>query len=183
MYDETYGIRWDPTLPALARVEFLTRHAEQHNLRNFVETGTASGDTCAWLNAIFDHLYTVEIVPTVQAQAAARLSQYPNVWCYLGDSTDIIPIILDELDGPALFWLDGHYCGSEEARGVKDTPVIEELEAILATGQPHHIFIDDARIFGRDPAWPTLEEIRHIGTSQDRPFAFSYHHDILCLVP
>lgn len=174
---------WDPTLTSEERCEILESYARTYKLKNFVESGSADGDTCEALAHLFDHAYTIEIVPTVQARTARRLSVFPQVECFLGDSTDILPGILGKLDGPALFWLDGHYCGSLEARAEKDTPVKEEIELILATGVPHVILVDDSRLFGMDPAYPTIEWVREVATSQPIEFTFSYISDIMRIAP
>lgn len=64
------------------------------------------------------------------------------------------------LDQPALFWLDGHYSGGETAQGEKDTPIYEELDRILdAPDRDHVIIIDDARCFGRDRDYPSIQEL------------------------
>ena len=41
-----------------------------------------------------------------------------------------VPELVRQLDGPALFWLDGHYSGGDTAKGELDTPVSAELESI-----------------------------------------------------
>lgn len=176
--------RWDPTITSEARIEVIRSYAQAHPyVKTFVETGSADGDTCAAVKPYFDHLHTIEIVPSVYENTKKRLDRLGNVDCYLGDSTHILPAILRKVNAPCLFWLDGHYCGSLEARGEKDTPVREELEIIFATGLPHVVLIDDARLFGNDPAYPTIEWVRQIGTSQDIQFTFTYADDIMRLVP
>lgn len=183
-YDPEHKVRWDPTLSSADRIEVLrSERMKLYWINAFVETGTANGDTCAALSPFFDRLYTIEIVPSVFAQSKNRLDIHGNIECFLGDSTDVLPTILQSYGKPMMFWLDGHYCGSLEARGPKDTPVVEELQAIFATGLPHAVFIDDARLFGTDPAYPTLEWIREFVTTQDTPFSFSYDQDVMRIVP
>jgi hypothetical protein len=184
-YDIEHRVRYDPTLPASSRIlELLKEHARYPHTNTFVETGTANGDTCAALHNDFRWLYTIEIVPSVYEQTKQRLAQVsPTIHCLFGDSTDVLPEIPNIHSEPCMFWLDGHYCGSLEARGPKDTPVVEELQIIMATGQPHVILIDDARLFGTDPAYPTLEWVREFVTTQDRPFSFSYDQDVIRVVP
>lgn len=185
-YDVEHKVRYDPTLPALRRCAILANFVANYGtsrLSNFVETGTANGQTCEYLHGLFENLYTIEIVPSVFEQTKQKLAALSNVECFLGDSTDILPPLLKRINEPCMFWLDGHYCGSLEARGPKDTPVQEELEIILATGIPHVIFVDDARLFGVDPAYPTLEWVREIATTQDIPYSFSYENDMMRIVP
>lgn len=177
-------MKWDPTLTADERCQVLQAATKTFpDVRNFVETGTADGATCRTLRDDFDDLWTVEIVPSVYQRSKQKLAVYGNIHCFLGDSTAVLPQILEKFQGPAFFWLDGHYCGSEEARGPKDTPVAEELEFIFSTGLPHVIFIDDARLFGVDPAYPTVEWVRDIATNQNIRFDFAYVDDIMRITP
>jgi hypothetical protein len=68
-----------------------------------------------------------------------------------------LPELLARVHEPALFWLDGHYSGGLTARGAKDTPLLEEIEAIAHHGVPGHVvLIDDARCLGQGD-YPTLE--------------------------
>lgn len=176
--------QWDPTIPSEERCEIIRNYSRQHPyIKNFVESGSADGDTCIAVQPYFERLFTVEIVPTVQERTAERLRPFKNVECFQGDTTHIFPGLLQQINQSCLFWLDGHYCGSLEARGDKDTPVIEELQIILATGLPHVILIDDARLFGSDPAYPSIEWVRGQAFSQDIHYTFSYADDIMRIVP
>jgi hypothetical protein len=67
--------------------------------------------------------------------------------------------VVTRLDGPALFWLDGHYSAGITARGSLETPVQRELEIILASANDHVILVDDARCFGTGD-FPTLDAVR-----------------------
>ena len=175
---------WDPTITSQERGQIIRDYALRHpDVRNFVESGSADGDTCVQVQDLFDHLYTIEIVPTVQIRTKRRLSIYPHVLSLQGDSTHILPGLLDRIGAPCLFWLDGHYCGSLEKRGEKDTPVADELQIIFATNLRHIILVDDARLFGTDPAYPTIEWVREIATSQAIEFTFSYQDDMMRIVP
>lgn len=176
--------KWDPTVPSHVRCEIIREYARQHRqCRTFVESGSADGDTTLAVKDSFEHLHTVEIVPTVQANTVERLRPFPNIHCYLGDTTEVFPQIIRQVQAPCLWWLDGHYCGSLEARGEKDTPVIEEITMILATGMPHVILIDDARLFGVDPAYPSIEWVRGMAHSQQINMSFSYADDVMRIVP
>lgn len=176
--------QWDPTIPSEERCDIIRGYALNNPYaRTFVESGSADGDTCLALRNDFDRLYTVEIVPTVQERTKARLQPYGNIVSLQGDTTNIFPNLLQQINASCVFWLDGHYCGSLEARGPKDTPVVEELEIILATGIPHVILIDDARLFGSDPAYPSIEWIRNLATTQKIHYTFAYADDIMRIVP
>lgn len=184
MYDTRVGIKWDPTLTSIGRCYEIRKQAQQFpKIRNFIETGTADGATCDFLHNDFDYLATIEIVPTLHNQSKVRLEPFPNVELFLGDSEEVLPPLLQRLNDSCFFWLDGHFCGSLEARAPKDTPVAAELEIIFATRIPHIVFVDDARLFGRDPAYPTLDWVRNLATGQEIDYRFSLVDDIMRIVP
>ncbi|MES1975768.1 MAG: hypothetical protein V4472_25200 [Pseudomonadota bacterium] len=171
-------------LPAEARREVLRDYGEEWHLDVLIETGTHTGDTPAALTDAFDRIYTIEIDLATHEAACQRFAG-TNVTCLLGDSTDVLPDVLDLLDdSPALFWLDGHASGGP--RGAKDTPIVEELAAIFATDVPHVVLVDDARLFGGMSGagewdWPHINKIRVIAASAS--YDFAVEDDIIRLVP
>jgi len=53
-----------------------------------------------------------------------------------------------------------NFSGGVTAQGEKDTPIYEELAHIFGSRENRHvIIIDDARLFGTDPAYPTIEAL------------------------
>jgi hypothetical protein len=67
------------------------------------------------------------------------------------------------MDGPVLYWLDAHYSKGITARGDEEAPILVELATIAARHQPGDlILIDDARLFGLHPGYPTLGKIRKV---------------------
>lgn len=182
MYEPRVGIRYDPTLTHEGRRAVIRDYAYRNGwVRNFVETGTNDAQTVIAVDDLFDHLYTIEIGRHIFEANKKLLSGYPKITALRGDSAKLLPGLLEKINAPCLFWLDGHFCG--DARGDKDTPVMEELETIFKTNMKHIILIDDARLYGRDPEYPTLEWVRDIATSQDIEYDFSYANDIMRIVP
>lgn len=174
----------DPYLPPQKRREILRDYGQRHGLEFFVETGTANGDTPAALMPHFQHLYTIE-VGEGQWRAAVQRFKGRHVTCLHGDSAEQLPKVLSELgDNRALFWLDGHACGGDRAK--KDTPILEELDAIFASGVDHVILIDDARLFGGmthygEWDWPHIDEIRV--AASDHGYDYECADDIIRLTP
>src|SRR5260221_8808995 len=72
----------------------------------------------------------------------------PQVHCWWGDTTDVLPLVLQSIYQPALVWLDSHFSGQGTARGTISTPIREELRILFEDGRPHVILVDDARCFG-----------------------------------
>ncbi|MDB6079785.1 MAG: hypothetical protein JWO82_3532, partial [Akkermansiaceae bacterium] len=97
------------------------------------------------------------------AAAVQRFRSEPRIEILHGDSGKVLSELVPKLNGPALFWLDGHYSAGNTARGDKDTPVMEELGHIFA--RPEFkcvILIDDARLFeGKsDQVYPSVAEVK-----------------------
>jgi len=142
------------------KVATLRALAKRYGLRVFVETGTLYGETIDLLSPSFDLCITIEVDPRLHALAIRRFAGRSSIRPILGDSAEVIPTVLAQLDRPALFWLDGHYSGGETSRGAKDTPIVSELEAILAHSAAGHIVvIDDARLFNGMHDYPTLDQL------------------------
>lgn len=76
-----------------------------------------------------------------------------------GSSGTEVKHIFARLDQPALFWLDG-LSGGITAGAVQYMQIMQELLHIFETEKRDHVIvIDDARLFGVDPAYPTVQEV------------------------
>lgn len=137
--------------PAWRKAEILRAVARRHGIDMLVETGTFRGDTVAALRPDFARIWSVELQPELHRRAAARFAGDPGVVLLAGDSATVLPAVLPELGGPALFWLDGHWSGGVTARGDRDTPVADELRAVLTAPERHVVLVDDARLFPAEP--------------------------------
>ena len=138
------------------------RRACKHRI--LVETGTYLGDMAKAMTPYFHRMYTIELSDELHRSVLRELGHLKNIEFLLGDSARLLPRILGTLDEPIIFWLDGHYSGGITARGEKDTPIFEELNAIRDSkhADRHVIIIDDARLFAGDSEYknyPTINEI------------------------
>jgi hypothetical protein len=133
--------------------------ARKFGLDYLVETGTYMGDMVFALQPYFKKIYSIELSPKFYEAAKKRFHNTDNVSIVQGDSAEKLKEIVQELQAPALFWLDGHYSGGETAMGAKECPVYEELEAIFTSTLDHVIIIDDARLFVGKNDYPTVEEL------------------------
>jgi hypothetical protein len=147
------------TLSAVAKRRMILQELRSHNLQTVVETGTFLGDTAYFLSSRGYQVITVEIAPKLAALARARFSGIDTVTTVEGDSGKLMPKLVADLIQPALFYLDGHYSGGETEKGELETPVVAEVEAILAGAKDGSVvIIDDARCFGASPDFPDLAE-------------------------
>ena len=133
-----------------------------HGFRTFIETGTAGGVTVdVALEAGYERVVSIELNEGFYRMAAQRFLWDQRVRILHGDSAQLIGDVMFVLDEPAVFLLDAHYTGGDgDVRGVDgDTPVALELEHVLAHPLRHVVLVDDARLFGVDPAYPTIDEV------------------------
>lgn len=142
----------------------------------FVETGTYLGDTVEIaLDAGYELVHSIEVDQGMFDKCQARFKDNPKVKLWFGDSVDIIPKIVDDLNGPATFWLDAHASGPLPGGRYSPCPLVLELQAIYgkevvsitengiqkvrkkSSIDNHTIMIDDRRLFGSGE-WGYVQE-------------------------
>jgi len=143
--------------PSRVKQEQLRSFAREAGLTTLVETGTFFGDMLYALRADFRTLYSIELSPSLHRHAQRRFRRHHHIHLVQGDSGEQLRAVLTKLNTPTLFWLDGHYSGAGTAHGTEATPLVRELDAILACPVPCVIAIDDARLFDADVAYPSLQ--------------------------
>ncbi|GFE57987.1 hypothetical protein [Geobacter sp. AOG1] len=146
--------------PYLIKQLTLKTYAKKFKLKILIETGTYYGDMIEEMKDIFDRIYSIELSDELYEKARLRFKKYEHIELIHGNSGIELENLIHSIQQPALFWLDSHFSSGETAKGDKDTPIYEELEHILnAPDMGHVIIIDDARFFGTDPAYPTIDEL------------------------
>lgn len=99
-----------------------------------------------------------------------------------GDSAQKLPELIREINKPTLFWLDGDYSSGITARGVTQTQVSAELQAILSHSiKQHIILIDDARCFDGTNDYPHPDGLLRVIREDGNYSAVSA--DIIHLIP
>lgn len=136
-------------------------YAKRYGLRVLVETGTYTGEMVEAMRFSFRKIVSIELSHELAEKAKRVFAPDPRVRIIEGDSGKVLRETAAELREPALFWLDGHYSAGVTALGEDVTPVLKELGWLLDSEQRGHvILIDDARCFGTDAGYPSLEELR-----------------------
>lgn len=150
--------------PGAVKRRTIVSYARQNHVSNFVETGTFLGDTVAFVRKHFKNVTSVELSHELASAARRRFKRNANVRIIHANSAHAIADIVSSTSEATLFFLDGHYSGGFTARANEDTPIVDELRAIFGdqSGSSHVILIDDARHFGSDPAYPTIELVREM---------------------
>lgn len=174
--------------PAGVKRGIVRGYAVRHRLPVFVETGTWRGDTTQVLAAVCQRVYSIELSEPLYRAAQQRFQTQPHVTLLQGDSGQLLPPLLETLNQPCLFWLDGHFSGGDTVRGDLETPIEGELRAVLsrALADPEGvgksvILIDDARDFGRGD-YPAISKLREIVKAQFPDAKFSVQTDIIRVV-
>ena len=148
-----------------------------------VETGTYLGEMVeAQLNN-FSRIISIELSKEFYKRAKQKFRNNPKVELLQGDSGKKLNEVVPLLNGPALFWLDGHYSGGKTAKADKNCPVPEELHIILRNNWSHIILVDDARLFDGTDDYPGISQIKEIIVSNKRDYTLEIKDDIIRLTP
>lgn len=169
--------------PHAAKQQVIRDMQQKFNTRILVETGTYLGDMIALQKDRFDKLYSIELSEKLYQRALRRFRNDKKITLLQGDSGNRLKEIIAQLNGPALFWLDGHYSGGITAMGDKECPVREELASILPDAKDHVILIDDARLFNGMHDYPTMEELQSLVNKYGGRYSIENTDDIIRLLP
>jgi hypothetical protein len=167
--------------PPVVKQQVLLRHAERFAIVELVETGTYHGDMVDAVRREFRRIWSIELDRKLYRRAAARFERHGHISILEGDSGKLLPEILTGIAGPCLFWLDAHHSGGVTARGDRETPVVQEVAAIL----DHHpqrgdvVLIDDAHCFTGDGGYPTLDDLRDLILAKRPDWTFAVEDDIV----
>lgn len=148
-----------PTHP-VAKQKLLLEYKQKYNLNTLIETGTCYGHTIDALKRNFQKIISIEISQSLFELAKQKFKNIKNISLFLGDSGEMLPTILKDIQEPCLFWLDGHYSDGPTSKGELNTPIFKEIDAVYKSRTDHVILIDDARLFNGEDDYPTLENFK-----------------------
>jgi len=169
--------------PHYYKQQVLKHYAEKYNIRIFVETGTYLGDMVEAMKASFDKIYSIEISQDFFNRTKKRFKSEEKLKLIWGDSGKKLKNVCDEINQPALFWLDGHYSGGKTEKGEKETPIFEELSHIIKKDIRNVIIIDDARCFGRIPDYPSIPQLKKFIISKRNDVNIIVLKDMIRITP
>ena len=124
----------------------------------FVETGSYRGATLDFMKDRFRSVHSIELSKKWYEFCAARFKDHPHIHLHHGDSTELLPLILNGIDRPVIVFLDAHYSGGSTARASAhcDSPLLAELSYLSTRVADDVIIIDDTGFFdakgGQEPA-------------------------------
>jgi len=166
--------------PHVVKQRIIKEYQQRYKYSTFIETGTYLGDMVEAQKSSFKKLISIELSSELYLKARNRFKNDSNVLIVQGDSGKQLPEILRTLTEPAIFWLDGHYSEGKTAKGDKDCPIFEELDAILGHSiYAHVILIDDARYFVGKGDYPQVEALAEYILGKNQNYKMEVKHDII----
>lgn len=183
--------RWEakgrPSPPPHAiKQRVLREFKDRYGLEILVETGTFKGDMMEAMKYDFRQLYSIELAAHFYERAMQRFINERHIEILQGDSGKVLESLVPKLDGPTLFWLDGHYSKGDTARGDDDTPIMQELGHIFSRADLKSvILIDDARCFmgQTEQVYPAIESVREFVAKHRPDLGFEVDTDCIRLAP
>ena len=126
----------------------------------YIETGTLYGNSAIKaVEAGFEKIYTIEIHTKYFKISKNNLTPYieeGKVVLILGDSKEVLPIILEKINKKITIFLDAHW--HRQRKGMDCAPLYKELEILkLYPEFLDTIMIDDKRMLGRKSWGKTIE--------------------------
>lgn len=168
--------------PHKVKQQTIKRLATENNIKTFVETGIFLGKMIEAMIPHFDKIYSIELSQPLFDRAKEMFQNNKNVELVFGDSGEKIVDVLNKINTPAIFWLDGHYSGGITALADIETPVIAEIRNVIAHPVKNHIMmIDDARLFTGTRDYPTIDEVKRVVKSLDSGLDISLEHDFIII--
>jgi len=166
--------------PDLVKQKTVREYARKFSLDTLIETGTYLGDMVDATRDTFGRIFSIELDDALYERARKKFSKFHYISIVQGDSGEVLPVILADIEQPCLLWLDGHYSGGDTAKGRLETPILQELHYILAHDVERHvILIDDARLFTGRNNYPTIEEIQELVFTRHPDWIFEVKYDII----
>jgi len=147
----------------------------------FIETGTYTGHMVLSMLDKFKKVYSIELDEILYQKAAEKFQSYKNVHILQGESGKILKSLLPNVSASCLFWLDAHYSGGHTAKADIETPVMKELEHILAhpLADRFILLIDDARCFDGVNDYPQIKAIKNLIHQSFPDWYFEVKNDII----
>lgn len=157
--------------------------------KTFIETGTFRGATAEWASRHFDFVHSIELADSLYQEALTNFGEISNLKLHLGDTRSILPSLIQELNAPAILWLDAHWSGGKTSGEADQCPLLEELAIADTASHPIGVLVDDARLFLSAPPeplnlddWPDMTDVvEKLSRSRERYVAVT--EDIVVAVP
>jgi hypothetical protein len=160
--------------------EVIKTYSEKYGLTVFIEAGTFEGRMPEALQYQFNKIYSIELNIDHYLNAKEKFYKFENISVIKGESSEQLPVILAEINAPALIWLDTH---AWLEKGLEEISILKELKAILCSDQSHIILINDARLFNAKQHYPSLIGLRNFIKGIKPDSHFEVENDIIKVIP
>lgn len=165
--------------PHVVKQFVIKEYQSKYNISVLVETGTFMGDMVYAQKDVFERIISIELGQKLFEDAVKRFSKYNHIQILHGDSGKVLQRVVPELKKKVIFWLDGHYSEGITAKGEKECPIYEELDAIFKNDLGHILLIDDARCFTGERDYPTIKELEEFIKSKNSKYRIEVKDDII----
>jgi hypothetical protein len=166
--------------PHIVKKMTIRAYQKKFKAEILVETGTFTGEMVEAQKKIFRKIFSIELGTELYNSAVKRFANEKHINILHGDSGMVLNQLIPKIDKPVIFWLDGHYSGGITAKGEKNCPILEELDAIFKMKKLNHVLlIDDARCFTGDDDYPTINQLEAYVKNKDRNYSMEVKDDII----
>jgi hypothetical protein len=166
--------------PHIVKQMTIQEYQKKYQYDVLIETGTFMGDMVEAQKRKFRKIFSIELGVDLFNKATKRFKNDNNVTIVQGDSGKVLYKILLTINEPAIFWLDGHYSSGITAKGEKDCPIFEELNAIFNNNKFKHILlIDDASSFVGEGDYPTINQLTEYVKNKNEKYQVEVKHNII----
>ncbi len=168
-------------MPNYGKQQTVIEYIKRFKPQVFIETGTYKGKMVYAVMPHVKEVYSIELDQTHFEKAQKRFAGYLNIHILQGQSGEVLPRVLKDIDKPCLFWLDAHWSGGSTAKCEFETPVMQELQCIFEhpRATEHIVLIDDARCFTGESDYPTLQALEHLVLALHPSWVFEVKDDII----
>lgn len=168
--------------PDMFKRRMIKKYALRSGAKVFIETGTYRGGTVKKMSPFFDKLFSIEVYPPLAEAARKKFRDNQKIVIVEGDSGEVLPQVISNINEPIFFWLDSHYSGEGTGKGLQETPIVKEMEIIFNHPvKEHMILIDDARLFNGSGDYPDLKAFREFIKLKNPNLRFDVSNDIIIL--
>lgn len=125
----------------------------------WIETGIWFGETTNFLTKNSNFVYPIELEKHLAQLSETGFERDATTKIIHGTSEEEFEKLLSGLECKVSIYLDGHYSAEPTFKGIRDTPVRQELyafEKLLVILSTSNLLIDDFRCF--DPENPEYKE-------------------------
>lgn len=166
--------------PHLIKQMTIAEYQEKSKYGTMIETGTYLGNMVVAQKKRFKKIISIELGMDLYQRAKEKFRKDTHITILQGDSGKVLPVVMQEINEPAIFWLDGHYSAGITAKGDTECPIFEELDAIFKSKKLNHILlIDDARHFVGAGDYPTIDKVTEYIKSKNPKYQVEVKYDII----